>query len=160
METLLFDPEDVEKSLDVSSAIDAVEDAFEAHATGGSVMPPKSYIDLPEHNGDFRAMPAYVDDSAGLKWVNSHPDNPEEHDLPSVMGVMVYSDPETAYPLAIIDGTSLTRYRTGAAAGVATRYLAHPDSESFGILGAGAQAHTQVDAVTSLSEVGIERVVV
>jgi alanine dehydrogenase len=161
METYLFGPDDVENTLDVQSVIEAVEGAFGAYHRGDAQMPAKSYIDLPQYNGDFRSMPAYVggdDDGAAVKWVNSHPDNPDENSLPSVMGVVVYSDPETAFPLAVIDGTTLTRYRTGAAAGVATRRLAREDATTFGVIGAGAQAYTQVEAVTGVRD--IERVVV
>ena len=170
MKTYIFGPDDVDTLLDTASVVDAVEQAFAAYHRGDAKMPPKSYIDLPQYNGDFRAMPAYVGgtddgdedadtgDGASVKWVNSHPDNPEKHDLPSVMGVAVYSDPETAFPLAVMDGTTLTRYRTGAVSGVATRYLAPPDARTFGVVGAGAQAYTQVEAVTSVA--GIERVVV
>ncbi|MFP4189103.1 MAG: ornithine cyclodeaminase family protein [Halobacteriales archaeon] len=161
METYLFGPDDVDETLDMPSVVEAVEDAFLAYHAGDAQMPPKSYIDLPQYNGDFRSMPAYVggeDDGAAVKWVNSHPDNPHEHGLPSVMGVVIYSDPETAFPLAVIDGTTLTRYRTGAAAGVATRHLARDDATTFGVIGAGAQAYAQVEAVTAVR--GIERVVV
>ncbi|MDZ7688421.1 MAG: ornithine cyclodeaminase family protein [Halobacteriales archaeon] len=165
METYLFGPDDVEDLLDVPSVVDAVEDAFAAYHRGDAKMPPKSYIDLPQYNGDFRAMPAYVggtgdenEDGASIKWVNSHPDNPEKHDLPSVMGVVVYSDPETAFPLAVMDGTVLTRYRTGGAAGTATRYLAPSDARTFGVVGTGAQAYTQVEAVAHV--IDLERVVV
>ena len=161
METYLFGPDEVEETLDMPSVVDAVEDAFAAYHRGDAQMPPKSYIDLPQYNGDFRSMPAYVggdDDGAAVKWVNSHPDNPDEHGFPSVMGVVVYSDPETAFPLAVIDGTTLTRYRTGAAAGVATRYLAREDAATFGVIGAGAQAYAQVEAVSHVRDV--ERVVV
>jgi len=167
METYLFGPDDVEDLLDTPSVVEAVEEAFGLYHSGDAKMPPKSYIDLPQYNGDFRAMPAYVggegndtdgEDGASIKWVNSHPDNPDKHNLPSVMGVVVYSDPETAFPLAVMDGTTLTRYRTGGAAGTATRYLAPPDARTFGIVGAGAQAYTQVEAIAHI--IDLKRVVV
>jgi len=170
METYLFGPDDVDETLDLPSVVDAVEGAFVKYHEGDAKMPPKSYIDLPQYNGDFRSMPSYVGGTedeveggpatgvAGVKWVNSHPDNPDEHGLPSVMGVMVYSDPETAFPLAVMDGTTLTRYRTGGAAGVATRYLARGDASTFGIVGAGAQAYAQLGAVAHVRD--LKRVVV
>ncbi len=158
METELYGPEAV-GDVSASEAVDAVENAFLAYHEGDAEMPAKSYIDLPEFDGDFRSMPAYVEGmGAGVKWVNSHPFNPERFDLPSVMGVMIYSDPETARPLAVMDGTTLTRLRTGAAAGVATRYLAREDASSLGLVGAGAQAYSQVEAVSG--EVDVKRVVV
>lgn len=148
--TLMIDREELEECINMTLIIDAIEDAFIAYEQGDAVMPPKTYVDLPKHNGDFRAMPAYVNDSAGIKWVNVHPDNPAQHGLPTVMGVVIYSDPETAYPLAIMDGTKLTRYRTGAVAGVATKYFAPSDATSLGLLGAGEQAQTQLEAIAEV----------
>jgi alanine dehydrogenase len=80
-----------------------------------------------------------------MKWVNAHPNN-KSLNLPSVMAVLIYNDPETGYPLAIMDATNITAYRTGAAAAIASKYLARPDSKSLGIIGAGTQAHTQIIA--------------
>ncbi|MFB6094376.1 MAG: ornithine cyclodeaminase family protein [Halanaeroarchaeum sp.] len=160
--TLLLTSQEVDAEMPMGELIAAVEDAFGAFARDDAQMPPKSYIDLPQYNGDFRSMPAYLDaadwDAAGIKWVNVHPDNPDDHDLPTVMGTVIYSDPETAYPLAIMDGTVLTMKRTGAAAGVATDHLAVEDATSLGLVGAGTQAHTQLEAIAQVRD--IEEVVV
>ena len=162
MQTLLLGPDDVVEFADLPSVIDAVEAAFAADARGDTIMPAKSYIDLPAYNGDFRSMPAYVHagdwDAAAVKWVNVHTDNPSDHDLPTVLGTLIYSDPETAFPLAVMDGTNLTRLRTGAAAAVATDHLAVPDADSLGLVGAGVQAATQLEAIASVRE--IEQVVI
>ncbi|WP_257299502.1 ornithine cyclodeaminase family protein [Haloarchaeobius sp. FL176] len=162
MQTLLLSSEDVDENAQMPDVIGAVEDAFAAYEHGNAQMPAKSYIDLPQYNGDFRSMPAYLNaeswDAAGIKWVNVHPDNPDDHDLPTVMGTMIYSDPETAFPLAIMDGTELTMKRTGAAAAVATDYLAVEDATSLGIVGAGVQSYTQLDAIAEVRP--IEEVVV
>lgn len=150
MHTLLFDPEDVAASIDMPGVVDAVEDAFVAHYRGEAEMPAKTYVDLPRFDGDFRAMPAAVGESAGLKWVNVHPENRSRFRLPTVMGVMVYSDPRSGFPLALMDGTTLTRYRTGAAAAVATRALARSSANRLGLIGAGVQAHTQLEAIATV----------
>ncbi|MDG5819656.1 ornithine cyclodeaminase family protein [Natronococcus sp. A-GB7] len=162
MQTLLLDSDDVDEHARMADVIGAVEDAFGAYERGDAQMPAKSYIDLPQYNGDFRSMPAYLDagewDAAGVKWVNVHPDNPTDHDLPTVLGTMIYSDPETASPLAIMDGTALTMKRTGAAAAVATDYLAIEDATSMGVVGAGVQSYTQLEAISEIRP--IEEVVV
>ncbi|THE65495.1 ornithine cyclodeaminase family protein [Salinadaptatus halalkaliphilus] len=154
MNTLLLDSDDVDEYAALGDVIDAVEQAFGAFERGDTQMPAKSYIELPQYNGDFRSMPAYLDtgawDAAGLKWVNVHPDNPVDHDLPTVLGTMIYSDPETAFPLAIMDGTTLTMKRTGAASAVATDYLAIEDASSLGIVGAGVQSYTQLEAISEI----------
>ena len=162
MKTLLLNGDDVREHAALSDVVPAVEAAFAAFARGDAQMPAKSYIDLPAYNGDFRSMPAYLAteewDAAGLKWINVHPDNPETFDLPTVLGTMIYSDPETAFPLAIIDGKELTQLRTGAAAAVATDHLAVADAASLGIVGAGVQSYTQLRAIAQVRN--IERVVI
>ena len=162
MDTLLLNQDAVDENTQMPDVIRAIEDAFAAYARGDAQMPAKSYIDLPQYNGDFRSMPAYLEaddwDAAGIKWVNVHPDNAEQFDLPTVMGTMVYSNPETAFPLAIMDGTELTMKRTGAAAAVATDHLAVEDATTMGIIGAGVQSYTQLEAVSEIRPV--EEVVV
>ena len=160
--TLMLTSAEVDAEMPMAELIAAIEEAFGAYAREEAQMPPKSYIDLPQYNGDFRSMPAYLNadgwDAAGIKWVNVHPDNPDDHDLPTVMGTVIYSDLETAYPLAIMDGTVLTMKRTGAAAAVATDHLAVEDASSLGLVGAGIQAHTQLEAISQVRD--IEEVVV
>ncbi|WP_158855354.1 ornithine cyclodeaminase family protein [Halorhabdus sp. CUG00001] len=162
METVLLGPEAVKSVIEIGDVVDAVEAAFVAEARGNAQMPAKSYVDLPQYGGDFRSMPAYLDtgefEGAAVKWVNVHPDNPADHDLPTVMGTIVYTDPETGFPLAILDGTTITRLRTGAAAAVATKYLAREDASSLGLVGAGQQAYTQLAAIATVRD--IETVIV
>ena len=121
-------------------AIPAVERAFAAHGRGEAIMPPKLYLPLEKYAGDFRAMPSFLGDAVGVKWVNMHPENPKRFRLPAVMGVYILSDPETAFPLAVMDGTRLTAFRTGAAAAVASKYLAVKAPATVGFVGCGVQA--------------------
>jgi len=146
MQTLILTRQDVESLTDMGDAVAAVEAAFIAHASGRARMPPKVYLDLPEYHGDFRAMPSFMDGAAGVKWVNSHPQNPKRHGLPAVMGLYVLSDPETALPLAVMDATWLTAVRTGAAAAIASRALGRPAARSIGFVGSGVQAKTMAMA--------------
>jgi alanine dehydrogenase len=146
MTTLLLTQRDVRLLLDMGQAIEAVEAAFAAHGRGETLMPPKVYLGLPQHGGDFRAMPAYSAGAAGVKWINSHPDNPARHGLPSVIGLYVLSDPDTALPLCILDATWLTAVRTGAGAAVASRHLARKGARSIGFVGSGVQARTLLAA--------------
>jgi ornithine cyclodeaminase/alanine dehydrogenase len=138
--TLVLSRKDLDPLCTRPLALEAVEEAFLAHGLGTARMPSKVYLSLPEHNGDFRAMPAFLAGAAGVKWVNSHPDNPRKHGLPSVTGVYILSDPATAQPLAIMDATLLTAMRTGAAAGVASKYLLGRAPRTVGFVGCGVQA--------------------
>lgn len=141
---------DLEKILTMELAIPAVERAFAAHGRGEAIMPPKLYLPLEKYAGDFRAMPSCLGDVAGVKWVNMHPENPRKFRLPAVMGVYILSDPETAFPLAVMDGTRLTAFRTGAAAAVASKYLAVKQPSTVGFIGCGTQARSILAAHRAL----------
>ena len=147
MSTLLLDRNAVKTLIRMAGVINVVEGAFRMCGEGKGKMPAKVYLSV-EH-GDFRAMPAALPGCAGMKWVNVHPGN-LSLGLPSIMGILIYSDPDTGYPLAIMDATEITAYRTGAAAAIASKYLARRDSHTIGIIGAGFQAHAQILAHTEL----------
>lgn len=146
--TLLLSASEVASCLRMDEAIRAVEAAFRAYHRKEAVMPPKSYVDLPDFGGDVRSMPARVGNAVSVKWVCSHPGNPARHGLPTVIGTLILSDPATGFPLSVMDATVLTAFRTGAAAAVATRALAREDARTLGIVGAGIQAAYQVAAIS------------
>lgn len=147
MPTLLLDRNTVRTLMRMADVINVVEEAFKMCGEGKGKMPAKVYLSVEQ--GDFRAMPAALPGCAGMKWVNVHPRNPSLG-LPSVMAVLIYNDPETGYPLAIMDATEITAYRTGAAAAIASKYLARRSPHTMGVIGAGYQAYTQILAHAEL----------
>lgn len=149
LKTILLSREEIEKQLSMTEVLEVVENAFKLKARGEAIMPCKIYLDLPQYHGDFRAMPAYIDGSAGMKWVSVYPDN-RRYNLPAVMALIILSDPNDSYPLAIMDGTHITNMRTAAAGGVAAKYLARKNSSVIGMIGAGKQAETQLLAINEV----------
>ena len=149
---LILSNEDVKKVINMKEVIDVVEEAFKEKALGYVEMPPKIYLMFETYNGDLRVMPAYLrrKDIAGVKIVNVHPDNPKKYNLPTVMAIIELVDPKTGAPLALMDGTLITAYRTGAAGGIAVKYLARKNSEIIAIVGAGTQARTQLLAISKV----------
>lgn len=143
--TLVLTKREIEHIIHFKSAIAAVEEGFRQYGLNKVMMPPKVYLDLKQYNGDFRAMPAFVErpQSCVLKWVNAHPDNPKLG-LPAVMAVLILNDPKTGFPLSIMDATYLTAVRTGAAGAVAAKYLADKKSGIIALVGCGVQAVTQL----------------
>ena len=116
-------------------AVDAVRDAFVAHARREWSMPPKVYVtNYPA--GDFRAMPALGGGYALLKWITSFPGNPERG-LPTVTGVVLVSDAATGELRAVMDAASVTALRTGAAAVLAAETLGRSDAATAAVIGAG-----------------------
>jgi alanine dehydrogenase len=145
VKTLFLTASDVSALVHEADAYEAVKEAFQAYAGGRAQMPPKVYLDLPEYRGDFRAMPAHIENlkACGLKWVNSHPENIKTGKFPAVMGILILSDPESGFPLSVMDATVITRLRTGAAGALASVFLARPDSKILSLVGCGIQAEAQ-----------------
>lgn len=152
--TALLTGRDIAKLVDMRQALGIARRTFAAHGRNRMQMPPKLYIHLDKYGGDFRAMPAYVEgmEACGLKWVNVHPDN-RTRGLPTVMALIVLSDPKTGFPVAIMDGTYITNLRTGAAGGIAAEYLAKKSSSHIGFIGCGVQASFQLMALRNLFKI-------
>lgn len=150
--TLKLTREEVEECLSIEEAIESVESAFTEFGRGNAQIPSKIYLFFEKHNGDYRSMPGYLEeeDIAGCKLVNVHPDN---KDLPTVMALLVLVDPRSGFPFCIMDATTLTSYRTGAAGAVATKYLSREKSKEIGFVGAGVQAHTQFLAIKEVRDI-------
>lgn len=92
-----------------------------------------------------------------VKMVGYHPTNPVQRLLPSVIATTSMWDTETGHLVAIADSTLLTAIRTGAASALATDLLAPDAPLTLGVVGLGAQAVTQVHAVSRVRR--IERIV-
>ncbi len=131
----VFAARHVEQAVSPARALEAVRDAFVAHARGEWTMPPKVYVtNYPA--GDFRAMPALGAGHALLKWVTSFPGNPARG-LPTVTGVVLVSDAENGELRAVLDAGSVTALRTGAAAVLAAETLGRRGARSAAVIGAG-----------------------
>jgi len=93
-------------------------------------------------------MPAYIKSSeaAGMKWISGYPQN-MERGLPYISGLMILNDPDTGFPVSVMDATWLTAMRTGAATAVAAKYLARADSKTVAILGCGVQGRSNLEAL-------------
>jgi alanine dehydrogenase len=152
--TLLLTEKEVKQLLSMQEAMEAVELAFAEKGLKRVQMPPKLYLFFKKYNGDLRTMPSYIEglDVSAVKVVNVHPDNRMKYGLPTVMATIIVIDPKNGAPIAVIDGTWITDMRTGAAGGVAAKYLARKDSKIVGLVGSGAQSRTQLMALSTLYE--------
>jgi alanine dehydrogenase len=152
LETLLLRDDQVKNLLTMSEVMEAVELAFRQKGIGRVQMPAKVFLYYRKYDGDLRTLPSYLEDLdiSAVKIVNVHPDNPSKKKLPTVMAVIVLIDPSSGFPLAIMGGTTVTDMRTGAAGGIAAKFLAKKDSKVVGLVGAGAQARTQLRALVEV----------
>ena len=137
--TLILSRTDMMGLLEPAEYNDRVEHAFRMHALGRVYMEPKGHIVLDRYQGEWEVMPSYIEEpeAAACKWVSIREDN-GKYDLPSVFSILIYTHPETGFPLAICDGSYHTLMRTGASAAVSAKWLARPDSSVLAILGTGS----------------------
>ncbi|MFH1686652.1 MAG: ornithine cyclodeaminase family protein [bacterium] len=145
---LMLSRDDVARVLKMSDCMDVVEKAFAELANGTAVLPLRIPITSPD--GLSLYMPAYLKGIGALacKVVTVYKNNPTRHNMPTVIGKVLVQDPETGDVVCIMDGGYLTAVRTGAASGVATKYLARTgDGQVASIFGAGVQAKMQLEAV-------------
>lgn len=139
---------------EVDAAIDdiALVDRLEALFRAGCEMPPRHHHTIAAPNGPGSAdatlllMPAWTGQAksgrparVGIKLVTVFPDN-GRRSLPSIYGQYLLLDGTTGAPLAMFDGTMLTKRRTACASGLASRYLSRPDASSLLMIGTGALA--------------------
>ncbi len=96
-------------------------------------------------------MPAMrVGQRATIKVVGYHPSNPKRRDLPTILSTVGVYDVTNGHLLALADATFLTALRTGAVSAVASRLMARADSAVVGLIGCGAQAVTQLHALSRI----------
>src|SRR5262247_4036924 len=86
------------------------------------------------------------------------PDNFKLRGLPTIQGVVVVSDAKDGRPLAIMESITLTGIRTAATAALAAGYGARKDSKQAAIIGCGAQAEYQLEALRTVFPLEVVRV--
>ena len=135
-------------ALDMPAIIDLLERAFRMKGEGRVEMPPKPGIHT-KPDAFIHAMPAYIPAlrSAGIKWVSGYPENYKQG-LPYIGGLLIMNDVDSGFPLAVMDCTWITAYRTGAATALSAKYLARTESEDVGIIACGVQGRTNLEALT------------
>lgn len=157
--TLLLAHSEVGRCLPMTEVIDLLEEGFRLLASGEAAvrMPQRLVMAVGDERGHLLAMPAQVGQALAVKLITVFPGNPARG-LPTSHALVALFQPRTGELLALLDGEVLTAVRTGAASGVATRWLARPEASTLAVLGSGRQAVTQVQAVCAVREIGEVRV--
>jgi len=152
---LILSRKDLEAVMTMKETIEVVEHAFRELTMGTARMPTRVGLTVFDKAGWMGVMPAYLSGIGSLaaKIVAVFEDNPSKHNLPTVLATLTLNDASTGYPLAFMEGTYITAMRTGAAGGVAAKYLARKDAKTVGIFGTGVQARTQLLAVNEVRDV-------
>ncbi|WP_232243204.1 2,3-diaminopropionate biosynthesis protein SbnB [Paenibacillus sp. GSMTC-2017] len=131
--------------------VEAITNALSLHAQGKYVQPLKPYLRTQDGNGHIAdriiAMPAHLsgDDAvSGIKWIGSKHDNPVVRGLERASGIIVLNDPESNYPIAVMEAGLISSMRTAAVTVVAARHLAKSGFQFVTCLGCGYIAKAQL----------------
>jgi ornithine cyclodeaminase/alanine dehydrogenase-like protein (mu-crystallin family) len=145
----LVTAEEIDRVLTYPALVDALREAFRAeikapvrhhHAIGNATL-----LLMPAWSGGNATAESFL----GTKIVTVFPDN-GKISKPAVLGSYILMSGATGEPLAVIDGTALTRWRTACASALAASYLAREDASHLVMIGAGALAPHLVRAHASV----------
>jgi ornithine cyclodeaminase/alanine dehydrogenase-like protein (mu-crystallin family) len=161
MKTLILGVEDIRRitlhvGLDtlMDEAIARLTAAFESYDGANITIPARQgFVYMRPGLGLLEWMPCMTDGLAVIKVVGYHPENARSRDLPTIISTVSAYDTDTGHLACMMDGTFLTALRTGAASAIASRVMARPDAKVVGLVGGGAQAVTQLHALSRVFEI-------
>ncbi|MDI6849570.1 MAG: ornithine cyclodeaminase family protein [Candidatus Saccharicenans sp.] len=148
-ETIIYSESEIKEKVNLSEAIEAIENSFAAYSSARAVLPGVINLDLPEFQGEVHVKGAYIrgDDYYVIKVASGFYRNPALG-LPVGNGLMLAFRAQTGEPAAILlDRGYLTEVRTAAAGAVAAKYLAKKRLEKVAVIGSGVQARFQLRAL-------------
>ncbi|NTJ62742.1 ornithine cyclodeaminase family protein [Agrobacterium rhizogenes] len=145
--------EDLSPAEVMRGAIDALETAFRAKASGELVSPPRHHVSFPKR-GDIVFTVGGIDGERPLAGFRAY----ETFAGGQHSQVVAVWRADTAELQGIILGERLGQIRTGAIGGVAIRHLSAPTARTVGIVGSGAQARTQLIAAAAVRNISSARV--
>jgi len=159
MKIVVLNEKDMRRVFTMKDAVQADKDALKLYSEGKSNIPLRANLDVPEFEGQSLYMYGYAAPAhaLGVKIVSVYPKNIEKG-LTSVPATMVLVNSETGEVCSIMDGTFLTRIRTGAVSGAAADVLARRDSKVFALFGTGGQAETQLEAILTVRPIELVKV--
>lgn len=141
-----FSSDDISNRVSMSGAIEAIESALKSGYDPAST-PERGIVGT--SSGQLLLMPAEYGDALGIKISSVAPKNPEVG-LPRIQAVYVLMDSATMTPSALFEGAALTALRTPAVSAVAAKYLAQPDASRLVVFGTGPQAHSHIEAMSTI----------
>lgn len=149
--TLLLTGRQVAAFLTIEECMAAVEHAFNLDGQGKTSAP--RILGVHARDGGFHIKAGFLElnRSYFAAKVNANfPHNPKRYGLPTIQGIVALCDGENGYPLALMDSIEITIQRTGAATGIAAKYLARSNSKTATICGCGNQGRISLRALTKV----------
>jgi thiomorpholine-carboxylate dehydrogenase len=142
-----FSEADVRQCLQWPPLIDAMETALAEFSAGKVIQPVRNMITIEEGKRYLGIMPAVAEKAMGLKLVSFYPGNAGTA-VPTHLGLIILSRPDTGEPLAVLDGRLITEMRTAAVSAAVTRQVAPAKTPVLALLGSGVQAAAHLEALS------------
>lgn len=150
---------EIKQYYSMKQAIDAMERAFSSLSSGECHVPMRNVTRLPANELLMLFKPAFVekDKRVTVKFITQR-ENSFFPGIPAIQGIVMVIDAVTGEIISIMDGGYITALRTGAASGLATRFLANKNAHTMALFGCGVQGKTQIEAI--LCERDIKKILV
>lgn len=138
----------------MNEAIKDLEAALRHYTEGKIVNPHRTVLEFPEKSASVLYMPCAMEPigKSAVKVVTIFPDNPSKGKK-TTQGVILLSDTESGEHVACLNASYLTRLRTGAVSGIATKHLAKESASAVAVIGCGAMAEEQLQAVLAVRDI-------
>ncbi|MEH7223314.1 NAD(P)-binding domain-containing protein [Bacillus sp. JJ1566] len=151
---LILSESQIRSLYSMSDAIKDLEEALTAFEEGKVLNPHRTVLGFPEREASALYMPSAMESvgKSAVKVVTIFPQNPSVGKK-TTQGVILLSDTDNGEHLACINASYLTRLRTGAVSGIATKHLAKKDASTVAVIGTGAMAEEQLEAVLEVREI-------
>lgn len=139
--------------LDFHMAIAAAEAAMLAYRQGDVIFPDKIVQIFNQDTQErINCLPATLkrERVCGVKWVSVFPPNVERYGLQNLTAVLVLSEIEKGFPLAVLEGTLASNIRVGTMGAIAAKHLAPSAPRVIGFIGSGEQAKMHLLAMKTV----------
>jgi len=152
--TILLTRNDVAGLLDIGTCIPAVESAFRSYGEGKTATPKVMAVHVDTGAFHIKAGDMQLGQHYFVAKTNANfPGNPKKSDLPTIQGIIIVFDALNGRVLAILDSMELTILRTGAATGVAAKYLSKSNASVATICGCGQQGIISLKALVKVRRI-------
>src|SRR5688572_9603061 len=148
--TVILSRREVANLLTIEECMDAVEAAFKMFAEGKASPPKVLGIHTSSGGLHIKAGVMNLNSNYIVAKLNSNfPGNPSRHNLPTIQGAIAVFNADNGALLALMDSIEITIVRTGAATGIASKYLSKKDSEVITVYGCGNQGFISFKAIAA-----------
>lgn len=139
---LYLSAEDIEKVVKHEEVVSIIEEAMRLYEQGDFVQPDRITVNCNDNKETYLYMPCFTETMKGTKFLTLFSENAAKG-IPTIQGLMMLNDNETGKVTCMMDGSTLTAYRTGAVGSCGIKHTTPEDVSKLGVVGTGVQGFYQ-----------------